>query len=117
MRLSIRESGIGRQFARLRGHYGLYAGSFMAGSAVAVAIFAPVISPYPPNQMSLDALLASPSPQHLLGTDNLGRDILTRLFYGARISLLVGFSSVLLAGGIGTTLGLIAGYVRGASTL
>jgi peptide/nickel transport system permease protein len=63
--------------------------------------------------MNLAALLSSPSSQHLLGTDNFGRDILTRLFYGARVSLLVGFSSVLLAGSIGTTLGLIAGYVGG----
>jgi peptide/nickel transport system permease protein len=85
----------------------------MVGSAIAVAVLASVISPYSPDLMNIGAMMASPSSDHLLGTDNFGRDILTRLFYGARVSLLVGFSSVLLAGCIGTTLGLIAGYAGG----
>jgi peptide/nickel transport system permease protein len=102
-----------RPFARLRRFPGLFVGLFMIGSVVAVAILAPVIAPYSPDQMDIGAMLASPSGQHLLGTDNFGRDILSRLFYGAQVSLLVGFSSVVLAGSIGTALGLIAGYVGG----
>jgi peptide/nickel transport system permease protein len=102
-----------RGIAHIRRSPGLYAGLFMVGSAIAVAILAPLIAPYSPDQMDIGNMLTSSSAQHLLGTDNFGRDILSRLFYGARVSLLVGFSSVLLAGCIGTALGLIAGYIGG----
>jgi peptide/nickel transport system permease protein len=102
-----------RWLGRIRRQLGLWVGLLMVGSAVTVAILAPVISPYSPDLMNIGAMMTSPSSDHLLGTDNFGRDILTRLFYGARVSLLVGFSSVLLAGSIGTALGLLAGYVGG----
>src|SRR5260370_34677293 len=115
MRSSIRESGMSKRLARIRRYPGLYMALFMICSPITVAILAPVIAPYPPDLMNIGAMLASPSSAHLLGTDNFGRDILTRLFYGARVSLLVGFSSVLLAGGIGTALGLIAGYIGGCA--
>ena len=85
----------------------------MVAVVVLVAIFAPVIAPYPQDQMDIVSMMGSPSHQHLLGTDNFGRDTLSRLFYGARVSLLVGCLSVLLAGTIGTTLGLAAGYFGG----
>jgi peptide/nickel transport system permease protein len=77
------------------------------------AIFAPQIAPYDPLKISLDEKLAQPSSKHLLGTDALGRDTLSRLIHGTRISLLVGVVVVLIAGGVGVTLGAIAGYFGG----
>jgi peptide/nickel transport system permease protein len=78
-----------------------------------LAILAPVISPYDPYQQSLTSALEPPSAEHLFGTDNLGRDILTRLLYGGRISLLVGVLAVGLAVVIGVPLGLLSGFVGG----
>jgi peptide/nickel transport system permease protein len=77
------------------------------------AVFAPFISPYDPYQPSLKENLQQPSAEHLLGTDNLGRDVLSRLIYGTRTSLMVGFLSVGVATLIGVFLGLIAGYFSG----
>ena len=85
------------------------------------AIFAPLIAPYDPAAQSVVARLKPPvwaakgSWEHLLGTDQLGRDILSRLIYGARTSLIVGFSVVALAGAFGVTIGLVAGF-RGGRT-
>ena len=73
-------------------------------------IFAPVLTPYDPYKTSLRETLQQPSWSHLLGTDNLGRDLLTRLLYGARISLLIGLVVVVAAAAVGTLLGAIAGY-------
>jgi peptide/nickel transport system permease protein len=78
-----------------------------------LAIFAPLIAPYPPNDQDLTATLKPPSGAHWLGTDELGRDYLTRLIYGSQVSLLVGVVAVSLAGIVGMTLGLIAGYFGG----
>jgi peptide/nickel transport system permease protein len=78
---------------------------------IIVAIFAPLISPYDPNQQNLKAILAPPSLAHWLGNDELGRDLLSRIIYGSRISLLVGIVGVSIAGAIGILLGLIAGYL------
>ena len=79
-----------------------------------VAIFAPVLAPYPYDKMDLTNLYAPPgSPGHLLGTDEFGRDVLSRLIYGARISLTVGFVVVGMAGTVGVTLGALAGYYGG----
>jgi peptide/nickel transport system permease protein len=78
-----------------------------------IAIFAPFISPYNPYTQNLGEALQQPSSQHLLGTDAFGRDTLSRLFYGARISLMVGVVAVSLASIIGILLGLLAGYFRG----
>lgn len=83
------------------------------------AIFAPYIAPYSPNEMHPIDMLKPPafaeggSAQYLLGTDNLGYDILSRLIYGARVSLLIGVLSVVVAGVIGTLFGLLAGYYGG----
>ena len=81
---------------------------------VVFAVFASVLTPYDPNVMDYKALLQSPSAQHLLGTDELGRDILTRMMYGARLSLIVGISAVSIAVCLGVPFGLISGYVGGA---
>jgi peptide/nickel transport system permease protein len=80
---------------------------------VIVAIFAPLIAPYDPDAQDLKAILKQPSTDHLLGTDELGRDTLSRLIFGARISLIVGLVAVLVAVVVGTILGLCAGYFGG----
>lgn len=81
--------------------------------AVLVAVLAPLIAPYHPNRL-LGMPLLPPSPQHPLGTDNFGRDELSRLIYGARVSLSVSSLSIALAAVLGIPLGLCAGYYRGA---
>jgi len=84
-----------------------------------VAIFADVITPYPPNEMSLTDRLTPPffmsggSLSHLLGTDNLGRDMLSRMMFGARISLSVALLVIAISSVIGTALGMTAGYLGG----
>ncbi len=91
---------------------------FITGSAIIlfftiIAIFAPVISPYDPASIDQNSLLMAPSKQHLLGTDTLGRDILSRIIYGARISLSIGIIAVGIATLLGLFLGAIAGFYGG----
>ncbi|WP_449539474.1 oligopeptide ABC transporter permease [Ferdinandcohnia sp. Marseille-Q9671] len=88
-------------------------GSVLLFIIISAAIFAPLLTPYNYEDQDLIKRLADPSKEHLLGTDTFGRDILTRLLFGARISLLVGFASVAGAITIGTALGAIAGYYGG----
>jgi peptide/nickel transport system permease protein len=78
-----------------------------------IAIFAPQIAPYDPLKRNLEEALQQPNAQHLLGTDAIGRDTLSRLIYGTRISLIVGVLVVTIAGGFGVILGAIAGYFGG----
>jgi peptide/nickel transport system permease protein len=78
-----------------------------------LAMLAPVIAPYDPNDINVKAILLSPSWQHWMGTDGLGRDVLSRMLYGGRISLLVGLVAVGISTAIGILLGAIAGYYRG----
>lgn len=80
---------------------------------VAAAILAPLITSYNPNQQDLTDILANPSAQHWLGTDELGRDVWSRLIYGARTDLAVAFIAVLSPFVIGTILGALAGYLGG----
>ena len=80
---------------------------------ILVSILAPVISPYDPNKTDLRSMRMEPSAEHLLGTDDLGRDVFTRLIYGGRISIAVGLASMLLQIVIGVTTGAIAGYFGG----
>jgi ABC-type dipeptide/oligopeptide/nickel transport system permease subunit len=86
---------------------------------IVIAVFAPLIAPYPPNAGTLTEILRPPvwmaggSWSHVLGTDSLGRDELSRLIYGARISMLVGLVSALIAGLVGVPLGLLSGYLGG----
>jgi peptide/nickel transport system permease protein len=77
------------------------------------AIFAPILAPYDPYQQDLKSALKGPSSSHLLGTDEIGRDLLSRIIYGSRISLLVGIVGVSIAGVVGILLGLLAGYYGG----
>jgi peptide/nickel transport system permease protein len=80
---------------------------------VAVSIFAPAIAPYGPLQQDIVNRLQGPSAAHWFGTDQLGRDIFTRVLYGGRLSLPAGLMVVILAGFIGTALGAVAGFVGG----
>jgi peptide/nickel transport system permease protein len=79
----------------------------------ACAVLAPVLAPYDPLAQELGSRLQPPSPQHWLGTDSLGRDIASRILYGARISLVIGVVVVASAGVVGTAVGLVAGYAGG----
>jgi peptide/nickel transport system permease protein len=79
---------------------------------ILVAIFAPTVAPYDPTQQSRDSLVG-PSPEHLMGTDVFGRDILSRIIFGSRVSLRIGLFSVGIGVFIGLTLGLIGGYYGG----
>jgi peptide/nickel transport system permease protein len=82
-----------------------------------VAIFANLLAPYDPYQPGVGESLESPSLAHWLGTDLIGRDTLSRLIFGSRIALMVGFISVILGGIVGIILGLIAGFSRGLPNL
>jgi peptide/nickel transport system permease protein len=100
-------------------HVGFLTGATVVIGIILVAIFAPFLSAYDPYSQELTQRLIPPvwaakgSWAHILGTDGLGRDYLTRLMYGARISLIVGIGAATVAGFIGTTLGLIGGYFGG----
>ncbi len=83
---------------------------------VLAALLAPVLAPYDPNAINPE-FSAAPSVKHILGTDQIGRDLFSRLLYGTRVSLLVGFLSTLIATFIGVLLGLIAGYFGGAADM
>ena len=80
---------------------------------VAIALSAPLLAPYEPLAQNIPASLAPPSPEHWFGADKLGRDIFSRMIYGARISLFVGFGVVLMASSFGTLVGMLAGYLGG----
>jgi peptide/nickel transport system permease protein len=89
-----------------------------AGFIIIVMIFllsmlAPLIAPYDPDDINVKAILLGPSWQHWMGTDGLGRDVLSRMLFGGRISLLVGLVAVGISTAIGIVLGAIAGYYRG----
>jgi peptide/nickel transport system permease protein len=85
-------------------------GAVIILALIIMALFAPLFAPYNPNETHLSAKLLPPSPQYKLGTDDLGRDVLSRLLYGSRISMLVGIVAVSIAGVFGMGLGLLAGY-------
>lgn len=78
-----------------------------------MAAFAPWLAPYDPNKQDLYNVLSGPSMEHWLGTDNVGRDLLSRIIYGARVSLMVGVLSTILSATIGSLVGLVAGYRGG----
>lgn len=77
------------------------------------AIFAPLIAPHAPEDISVGPQLANPSLDHLFGTDKLGRDMFSRVVFGSRISLLVGFTAVFFGTSVGALIGIFSGYVGG----
>jgi len=104
---------------RVLGHTGLLIGAAVLGVVLFMAFAAPLLAPYDPYDQDLARRLIPPlwhaegTWAHPLGTDMLGRDYLSRLVYGSRISLLIGFSVMLISGLIGTALGVAAGYFGG----
>ena len=88
-------------------------GGLVVGALFIVSILAPVLSPYDPDAINVSEILMPPSRQHPLGTDELGRDVLSRLIWGSRISLKVGFVAVGIAVLIGVVVGAMAGYYGG----
>ena len=98
---------------RLRRSWGAMVGLAVLCLMVLAAVFAPAIAPYEPLEPDAFAAFSGPSAKHLFGTDNLGRDILSRVLYGGRISLRVGLISVGIAASIGIVTGLMAGFYGG----
>jgi len=107
------ESPVREAIRRLRGSRTAVVGAAIVVALVVVALGADVLAPQSPIASDQSQTFARPSADHPLGTDQLGRDMLSRVIHGSRVSLLVGVSSVILALGIGVPLGLIAGYVGG----
>lgn len=99
--------------------YGIIAAASVLGLIVLCAVAAPLLAPYDPSSGSLGSSLLPPvwhgsgSWEHVLGTDQLGRDALSRMIYGARMTLAVALAGVVLAGVVGTVVGLLAGYLGG----
>ncbi|EKE78830.1 ABC transporter permease [Oceanibaculum indicum] len=104
---------------RILGHRGVMIGAVILGFILLVALLAPLLAPHDPYAQSLGNRLVPPvwtdagSWEHPLGTDGLGRDYLSRLMYGAQISLFIGFATALISGIIGTVMGVAAGYFGG----
>ena len=98
--------------AILKNRFALAAAFFII-AIVIFSLFAPFIAPYNPSHIDTNNILSSPSKDHLFGTDTLGRDIFSRIVYGSRISLSIGFIAVGIAVLIGITFGSIAGYYGG----
>jgi len=106
---------------RIFHHWGLILGGAILAAIVLMALLAPFVSPFDPYDQQLGRKLIPPIWHasvkatwiHPLGTDHLGRDYLTRLLYGAQISLLIGVSAMIISGVIGTTIGVLAGYFGG----
>jgi peptide/nickel transport system permease protein len=103
-----------REFwARLRRNRLAMSGLVLVAGMFVVALASPWLAPYDPNLIDLKEVLMPPTPAHLLGTDTLGRDVLSRIIFGARVSLLVGFVAVGIATIIGVLVGALAGYYGG----
>jgi peptide/nickel transport system permease protein len=102
-----------RLFRRIRRSANVRIGASVLLIMVLLAVFAPIITSYDPTQITPALRLRPPDADHWFGTDDFGRDVFTRIAYGARLSLQVGVISVALAASIGVTLGIIAGYYGG----
>src|SRR5579884_2783982 len=112
--LEVRQHSGGQRILRAARQNPL--GAFAAcilGVVLFGAVFAPLISPYAYDKANVLDRLQNPSSAHLLGTDSLGRDVLSRIIYGARISAVLSLMAVLIASTIAVTLGLLSGYLRG----
>jgi peptide/nickel transport system permease protein len=112
-------SGVNRVLRKGLGHRGFTLGAVILALIVLGALFAPLLAPHDPyaqdvlQRMKPPVWMAKGTWEHLLGTDKLGRDYLSRLLYGARISLVIGLAAAVISGFIGTVLGLLAGYFGG----
>ncbi|MFC3393835.1 ABC transporter permease [Brenneria rubrifaciens] len=108
-----------RWLKTILGHHSMTLGLIILAVIIVAAIFAPIISPHDPYAQDVSQRLIPPvwhekgSWEHVLGTDKLGRDYLSRLLYGARVSMIIGLVAVVVSGFIGVTLGVLAGYFGG----
>ncbi len=103
-------TGFSDIFQRLLKNPLALSGFIIVALLAACAVFAPLIAPHDYREINVQAILAPPGPDHLFGTDELGRDVLSRMLYGSRISLAVGFVAIGIATLIGIILGAVAGY-------
>src|SRR5829696_7221286 len=112
-----RRTSAGRRLARLARRYPIGVLALLVLCALCLgALFAPQIAPYAPTNIQ-GKRLDAPSSEHLLGTDRIGRDMLSRILYGARVSLLVGFLAVTIGTVCGSAVGIISGFVGGWTDL
>ena len=116
MSTAVEASTRSRRAPRARGSARglILAGALVLGVLVVVAAAAPLLAPHDPEKVVVDQVLGSPSAEHLFGSDVLGRDVLSRVIYGLRVSLLVSISAVLASVVVAVPLGLVAGYFGGA---
>jgi len=118
MQLDRRSTSLWRDaFRRLERNKAALVSAIFLLLLVFVAIFAPIVAPYSPYETDFAQVRALPSAEHWLGTDELGRDILSRLIYGARVSLFVGVTVQTMATFVGIVLGLVAGYYAGMTDI
>ena len=106
---TVRPGYLSRVFAYRPAFYGV----LLVAVVILMTLFAPLLTPYGRETIDLDAILSPPSASHVLGTDELGRDLFTRIMYGGRFSLMVALASIALATGIGLLFGALAGYFGG----
>ena len=102
-----------KRFKQLLRNFAFTVGLIVTVALIAAAIAAPLLAPYDPNAQDTSRRLEAPSHGHPLGLDELGRDVLSRILWGARVSLRVGFSVVILASLAGVVLGAVSGYFGG----
>ncbi len=102
-----------RRLVRRFGGWEAFVGVIIVAAIVSVAILAPLIAPHDPESVSSDRVLAAPDLQHPFGSDSLGRDVLTRVIYAFRVSLVVAIGSVVIAFAVGAPIGLTAGFRGG----
>lgn len=112
-RFLSRLRGLPRFGRQLAGKPGAFGGAVVIVLFILIALLAPHLAPYGPTAMTYTAIQQPPSPEHWMGTDELGRDILSRIIFGARISLQVGVIAVGIGMTVGTLLGLFAGFLGG----
>lgn len=109
----MRNNAIGRWINKFCRQRIAAAAAVFIGLLFVVALFGPLLTPYDPSQPDYNTLMAGPSADHWMGTDEYGRDIMSRLIEGARLSLAVSLSAVFIAAVLGTVLGLFSGYYGG----
>jgi len=107
----------GRMRTFIRRHPTIFIGGLLLSLIVLAAVFAPLLATVDPTALAPAKRTRAPSAQYWFGTDMLGRDVYSRVIYGARVSLLVGFSVALLSSAIGTAIGLFSGFVRWADAI
>ncbi len=109
----MEESYLQSVIRRFRHHKAGVVSFWIVAVIIVLALLAPLLAPYGPQEITSD-FSAAPSLKHLLGTDQIGRDVLSRLLFGTRVSLFVGFMATVISTVLGVLLGLLAGYVGGA---